>query len=178
MTGATVVRVKGTVATRSDATGYLVLPGDAVLIERTTPRWFLLLCPCGCGEEFPINLDPRAGPAWRLYGTAETGLSLFPSVLRETGCRSHYIIWRGRIYLFNRQEDDFESGVPPHGTALLDEAVAARLPRKGLLPFSELADSLDADPWDVLRTCRRLVRTGTVREGKGKRRMWFGRSRV
>src|SRR6267378_4236509 len=75
-------------------------PGDAVLIERGTPRWLLLACPCGCGAELPINLDRRAGKAWRVYKHGTTTLSVYPSVWRDTDCGSHFIIWRGNILLF------------------------------------------------------------------------------
>jgi hypothetical protein len=148
----------------------------------------LLSCPCGCGEEFPINLDSRAGPAWRLYldpraGSGwrfyekrPTGLSLFPSVWRESGCRSHYIIWRNNIYLFGRYEDDFDNAEQPDETGSLTDAVRERLPEKALAPFAEIADALNAVPWDVLMVCRRLVRMGIAREGKEKERGRFGRT--
>ncbi len=176
MTGAGRVRFQGTVSTRSEASGHLKLPGDAVLITRGRPRWLLLSCPCGCGEEFPINLDPRTGPAWRLYKHLRTGLSLFPSVWRESGCRSHYIIWRDKIYLFGRYEEDFENAEQPDETGSLTDAVRERLPEKTLVPFAEIADALNAVPWDVLMVCRRLVRMGIAREGGEKQRGCFGRS--
>jgi len=168
------INFKGIVSTRSEASGRLKSPGDAVLIQRGRPRWLLLSCPCGCGEEFPINLDPRAGPAWRLYGSVQPGLTLYPSVWRESGCRSHYIIWRDRIYLFSRYEDDFETAEEPDEIASLTEAVRGRLQKNTLIPFADIAEKLDAVPWDVLMICRGLVRKGTAREGKDKQRGSFG----
>ena len=53
------LRFCGTVSTRGAASTHLKSAGDAVLIERGRPRLLVLSCPCGCGEEFPINLDPR-----------------------------------------------------------------------------------------------------------------------
>jgi hypothetical protein len=169
------LRFLGVVSTRAEASGVLKAPGDAVLIERGRPRLFLLSCPCGCGEEFPINLDARAGPAWRLYGGARTALSLFPSVWRESGCESHFIIWRNRILLFGHYDEDIDSSPQVDATATLNDAVREQLPDVGLITFSEIAETLGEVPWDVLMVCRQLVRKGLAREGKGKQRGSFGR---
>lgn len=174
MTAARSIRFQGTVPTRGDASGHLKAPGDAILIERGRPRLLLLSCPCGCGENFPINLDSRSGPAWRLYGNAHTGWTLFPSVWRETGCKSHFIIWRDKVYLFGRYEEDFESEQQPDDVTSLTDAVRNCLSPKVLVPFADIAESLNAIPWDVLTVCRKLVRMGVAKEGKGKRRGWFG----
>lgn len=169
------MRFKGTVSTRGEASVHLESPGDAVLIERGRPRLLLLSCPCGCGEAFPINLDSRAGPAWRLYGQGPTGLSLFPSVWRESGCMSHFVIWRDRIFLFSRDDDDLDTSPQADEIAQLIDSVREHLPETELLSFSEIAENLNAVPWDVLIACRRLVRMGIAREGKRKQRGWFGR---
>jgi len=95
-------------------------------------------------------------------------------VWRESGCRSHYIIWRDRIYLFSRYEDDFETAEEPDEIASLTEAVRGRLQKNTLIPFADIAEKLDAVPWDVLMICRGLVRKGTAREGKDKQRGSFG----
>jgi hypothetical protein len=175
VTGRRFLRFQGTVSTRGEASAHLKAPGDAVLVERGRPRLFLLSCPCGCGEEFPINLDSRTGSAWRLYGNGRTGLSLFPSVWRESGCRSHFVIWRDKIFLFGQYDEDLETSLQADETAQLIDGVRERLPKTELIHFSDLAQVLDAIPWDVLIACRRLVRMGRAREGTGKQRGWFGR---
>lgn len=168
------LRWRGAVGRRSEATTLLTAPGDAVLVERGRPRWLVIACPCGCGEQLPVNLDPRAGPAWRLYRTG-SAVTLFPSVWRESGCESHFIIWRDEILLFGRYEEDFAEEPAADETIALRETVLRRLPVSGTLaPFSEIADALDAIPWDVLTVCRQLVREGVAREGKGKERGAFG----
>lgn len=173
------LRFKGTVSRRSEASAHMRRPGDAVLVERGKPRLFLISCPCGCGEDFPINLDPLAGPAWRLYKDTQYGLSLFPSVWRDNGCRSHYIIWRDKIWLFGHYgEDDFDISTQIDETRSLTDTVLKCLPAKGLITFSEIAESLNLVPWDVLTVCRRLVRQGLAREGKGEQRGSFGIRRV
>lgn len=170
------LRFCGTVTSRGEASSHLKSAGDAVLVERGRPRLLLISCPCGCGEEFPINLDSRAGPAWRLYRNAHAGISVFPSVWRESGCKSHYIIWRNMILLFGHNEAEFDAVAQGDEVSALSEALLGRLPINGLTPFAELAESLNAIPWDVLMACRRLVREGLAREGSGKHRGAFGRA--
>jgi len=164
----------GTVASRTDVAGHLKSSCDAVLIERGRPRMLVLACPCGCGEEFPINLDPRTGPAWRLYGNPGSGLTVFPSVWRESGCRSHYIIWRDKILLFGRDDEDMDASIQDSEMSRLMESVRKLLPQYGLISFSDVADQLNEIPWDVLMACRRLVRARFAREGTGKQRGSFG----
>ncbi len=176
MTKASQLRLMGVVSSRGEASAYLKAPGDAVLIERGRPRLLLLSCPCGCGEHFPINLDPRAGPAWRLYRNRKKGLTLFPSVWRESGCCSHYVIWRDKIILFGQYDEDWDDPSFEDGTLPDSELVREQLPVTGLIPFSEIADAIDAVPWDVLKVCRRLVRAGIARESRGKERGFFGRA--
>jgi len=69
----------------------------AVIVYREVPRAALFHCPCGCGEVLTVNLDPRAGAAWRWKRDGE-GLTLLPSVRRTSGCASHFIVWRGRLW--------------------------------------------------------------------------------
>jgi hypothetical protein len=175
MTNEKTLRLLKVVSTRGEAAGYLKSPGDAVLIERGRPRLLLLACPCGCGEEYPINLDDRAGQAWRIYRKRGRGLTLFPSVWRDTGCGSHFIIWRDQILLFGQTEEVWDDSSLEDETVPSPEQITEQLPSTGLIAFSQIADVLDAVPWDVLRVCRQLVRKGLAREGRGKQRGFFGR---
>jgi hypothetical protein len=102
-------------------------------------------------------------------------VSLYPSVWRESGCESHYVIWRNRIYLFGTYEDELDSASADELTKLV-ELVMDRLPTEGLVSFYDIAESLNAIPWDVLTVCRRLVRMRVAREGKGKQRGSFARA--
>jgi hypothetical protein len=170
MSGAPRIVWRGVVTSHSQAAAVVCTAGDAALVVRTRPRLFVLSCPCGCGEVLPINLDERAGPAWRLYRSSR-GTSLYPSVVRETGCQSHFIIWRDEIWLFGRNDEGDDS--LRESNEPLREAVLAALKRDELVPFVTLADALDTVPWDVLTVARRLVREGLVREGRGKQRGRF-----
>lgn len=168
-----VLQFHGTVSSRMEADAHLQSPGDAVLVERGRPRCLVLSCPCGCGETLPINLDPRVGPAWRLYTSRNSSLTVFPSIWRESGCNSHFIIWRDKIFLFRPYEDDIDSSSLDEGDLPNAELVYERLPLAGSISFHEIAEDLDAVPWDVLRVCRRLVQRGLAQEGKGKERGRF-----
>jgi hypothetical protein len=169
------LQLKRVVQSRGEAAGYLKSPGDAVLIERGRPRWLLLSCPCGCGEELPINLDSRAGPAWRLYKNAKLGVSVYPSVWRDTGCGSHFIIWRDSIFLFGQDDDYFGWRGRDEEMAVLSEAVRERLIENKFVSYVDISDLLGEVPWDVLHACRSLVRKGIAREGMGKQRGTFRR---
>lgn len=149
-------------------------PGDAVLIERGRPRCLLIKCPCGCGSEFPINLDDRSAKAWRLYHHNRSGISLYPSVWRDTDCRSHFIVWRNRIYLFR---GDYDEGtrrlVDEDAGRRIRDAVIQRVRRHVYTSYTTIADEILEVPWDVLDVCRRLVQEGYLNEGSGKRRGHF-----
>jgi hypothetical protein len=49
---------------------------------------------------------------------------------------------------------------------------------EGLLSFWDLAEKMDAVPWDVLTLCRDLGRSGFAHEGTGKSRGSLGRNRL
>src|SRR6266478_332599 len=133
-------RLLRVVPTRGEASAYLKAPGDAVIVERGRPRLLMLSCPCGCGEELPINLDARAGPAWRLYRNRRTGMSLFPSVWRESGCESHFVVWGDKIFLFGQYEEDEDmmetSSLQTDSGEPLADAVR-RVLSDNLAPFGE-----------------------------------------
>jgi hypothetical protein len=170
-----VLSLKAVVASRADVGDELTRPGDAVLIYRGQPRWLLLKCPCGCGEEIPVNLDARAGKAWRLYGDAASSLTLFPSVWRDTGCESHFIIWRDRILLFGRYDDDGAASPDHPQLEVLAEKVVESWPSEGWVSYVDVADLLREIPWDVLEACRLLAKRGRLVKGYGAERNNFRR---
>lgn len=166
-------RYRGAVATRAAASSLLETPGDAVIVERGRPRWMVMACPCGCGDEIPINLDPRAGPAWRLYRGRADRISVFPSVWRDTTCGTHFVLWNDRILLFSETDGDSwtEERQEPD-TPLLD-AVRRFLSSTIPISYIDVAYALDENPWDILAACRFLVRVGFAREGTDKHRSEF-----
>jgi len=161
------ISFKGQVSHRHEANTLLTEPGATVLVHRGVDRSVAMACPDGCGEQLTINLDSRAGPAWRHYGDGAT-LSLFPSVWRDTGCGSHFIVWRSKIYWCD-WHDEFE--VPS------DEVVKRTLEllTDQLVSYVAIADQLGLVPWAVLSACNRLCRSGLAETGKGKQQGQFRR---
>lgn len=166
------ITIKARVGSRANASTHLRQPGDAVLVNRQGLRWLVLSCPCGCGAELPVNLDRRAGPAWRLYESPK-GMSVYPSVWRDTDCKSHFIIWRDHILMLGAGPnelwiDEAESSEDDLLKRVL-EALSAREQS-----VEEISDRIPGSvPWDVLRCCRKLCRLDKAVEGRGAARGLF-----
>ncbi len=156
---------RGLVEHRHDADLLVRQPGQAVVVRRGVDRSLTMVCPDGCGETLTINLDRRAGPAWRAY-VEKDGVSLYPSVWRHTGCKSHFIIWRSRIYWCDLN-DEFQST-----SGDFEQRVMAVLDGR-LRPYAAVADQLTAVPWAVLSACHRLQARGLVQGGTGEQRGCF-----
>src|SRR5260221_13013198 len=124
-----------------------------------------MLCPRGCGEEVIINLDRRSGPAWRFYNKDER-VTLYPSIIRETGCFSHFIVWHDKIFWCD-YEDLWED--KPEKLEL-DKKILEVLKEETTLNYYDIAESLGELPWEVLLSLRRQVKTGKAIEGFGKNR--------
>lgn len=142
-----------TVSSRDEAASSLSLPGDSALVVRGVPRMLLMRCPCGCGDDLNINLDPRTGKAWRHYVRRGT-LTLHPSYWRVDKCRSHFILWKNEIWWCTWDDD-----VDWRGESELETAVLAIL-SIDFVSYENLADQLDEVPWEVLKACYALVRRG------------------
>lgn len=60
--------------------------------------WFaLMLCPCGCGETLYMGLMPDQRPRWIMVEHNNGTVSLYPSVWRKIGCKSHFWLKHGKI---------------------------------------------------------------------------------
>ncbi|WP_294537559.1 DUF6527 family protein [uncultured Rhodoblastus sp.] len=152
---------KGEVANRHEADDLTPAAGDSAIVIRARNRSFVICCPDGCGEHLTINLDERAGAAWSLYRSAR-GVTLYPSVWRENGCKSHFIIWHNAILWCdsysegNREPEDLNPGLRERVIAILDEDWRS---------YRAVAMQLDEIPWEVSRACRDLIQQGLVEEG-------------
>lgn len=151
---------KGAVEHHHDALNLISMPGDVVTVFRGCLRSLVMACPDGCGEILTINLDPRAGKAWRLF-ERDGLITLFPSVWRDTGCASHFILWRNRIDWLD------ESWWQP--SALLTKSVLLRLSTTKSRSYVEIADELNELPWDVSAACHALVRDGRAQADPARR---------
>jgi hypothetical protein len=168
MSVATKIRWRGTVSSRGLVSVLIPDSGDVVLVSRAgTKRWLVFRCPSGCGEEVPINLDPRSGPAWRIYNPGPYA-SLYPSVWRESGCEAHFILSRGRLWVFGLNQDDWEA-TPDTGTI---DLVRQRL-KADSQHYFDIAEALGLEPWDALMACRYLVRSCEASEESGQHRGRF-----
>ena len=60
--------------------------------------WAVLMhCPCGCRSTIHLSLARDSRPSWRVRRCRDGTVSLLPSVWRTVGCRSHFILHRGKI---------------------------------------------------------------------------------
>ena len=115
-------------------------PGDCAVVERAgTRRQLVMCCPDGCGEILSINLDPRSGPAWRLYKKHD---AMFTARGRVFGFAPDAGRWPGEIELnagstkiaYRRSDGDPDprrTGTPSQPTRPypLDLPAEGRLPR-------------------------------------------------
>jgi hypothetical protein len=86
-----------------------LVPGTIVLImPGMLAKWLKFYCPCGCGEVISVNLAAATAKAWRVRYEENYGLTVWPSVWRDTGCKSHFIIRRNTARLL--------FGKPPRGS--------------------------------------------------------------
>jgi hypothetical protein len=159
------IRFVGEVTSREEASGLLKQPGDAALVLRGTPRWLVLRCPDGCGEDLPVNLDRRSGPAWKLYSRPK-GLTLYPSVWRDSGCESHFIIWNDNVFWLGFEDFQKET---ENSTVLRERALVHLKTMVDFIHYSDLADILDEVPWTVLKLCTSLEDEGLVQENKNEK---------
>ena len=155
--------LRGEVSRNHEAVILAKAPGDAAIVYRGRLRSMVIACPEGCGEHITINLDDEAGPAWRLYRRPR-GLTLFPSVWRKSGCRSHFILWHNNILWCG----PFENGnsEPEDRDPSLYERVLARL-TTSYQSYVDIASALDEVPWEVARSCRILKSKSLVEEAEG-----------
>ncbi len=59
--------------------------------------WLLtFLCPCGCSKIIMLNLLQEEKPNWS-YSINKKRISIYPSVNRVTGCKSHFWIKNGQV---------------------------------------------------------------------------------
>lgn len=164
------IRERGTVSHRHEATPLLEHPGDFVFVYRGVMRSIVLSCPDGCGDTLTINLDGRTDKAWRFYRKRDH-VSVFPSVWRDTGCGSHFIVWNQRIFWCDLPGSDRD--VVVENAAELRRKVLEKVTTQWQ-HYTDLAQQLDEVPWDVNWACSYLaIRHLGLEEGIGKQRGYF-----
>lgn len=162
------VRSHGEVRTHGEALQMVKAPGDTVVVRRGIDRSLVMMCPCGCGSPITINLDSRVDKAWRVYSRRH-GLSLYPSVWRDSGCESHFVVWANRICWIDTDWWDYA----PAEDGDIENKILREVSAEEFIHFRDLAATLDEIPWDVLRACRRLSARGQLEEGHWDHREQF-----
>ena len=56
-----------------------------------------MVCPCGCCEILFLNLLQDESPSWKWHIDTNGTVTLSPSVWRQIGCKSHFILRNGLI---------------------------------------------------------------------------------
>ena len=56
-----------------------------------------LQCPCGCGAIIKLNLLSDVRPSWKYKQHLDSTVSLYPSIDRIYGCKSHFWVKKGLI---------------------------------------------------------------------------------
>lgn len=75
------------------------------IIGENKNQWLIIfVCPCGCKEIIHLNLLVEAKPCWKYKITRKNKITLYPSIWRTTGCKSHFIIRSSRICWVDRWE--------------------------------------------------------------------------
>ena len=164
-------RYRGTSARHREAARLLQHVGDFTLVHRGHARSIVMVCPDGCGEVITINLDEEAGPAWRLYKTRR-GITLYPSIWRDSGCRSHFILWNNAILWFDGHDASGDEI-----TRDLEVQVLRQLKIDQFTSYVTIADKLQEIPWTVLWACQNLVAQRLGERGTGEWRDWFRRTK-
>ncbi|WP_449415896.1 DUF6527 family protein [Ochrobactrum teleogrylli] len=54
-------------------------------------------CPCGCSDTIELMILRQARPRWDIKVNKAGQPSLYPSVWRGSGCKSHFWVREGRI---------------------------------------------------------------------------------
>jgi len=161
---------KGIAPSHREASALVSQPGDVAIVKRGNFRCVVMRCPDSCGEIITLNLDPRTDKAWRIY-KSKRGLTLFPSVWRDTGCQSHFVLWDNVISWVDVFEIEVEEDTEE--SQQLMERVWATLKPDAFTGFEQIADSLDEIPWAVLDACRHLVKEQRAVAGSGTMKTSF-----
>lgn len=56
-------------------------------------------CPCGCDNDVHLNLLYDANPKWT-YKIINSKLTIYPSIDRVHGCKSHFWIRKNKVYWY------------------------------------------------------------------------------
>jgi hypothetical protein len=91
-----------------------ISPGTLVVVApNDKPKWVMFRCPCPCSELITLSLQEVHKPHWSLQKTIDGRGTLYPSVWRTQGCRSHFWIKDGRVFWARDRGEDREKAQSP-----------------------------------------------------------------
>jgi hypothetical protein len=75
------------------------IPKNKILViaEGRNPDTLAFLCPCGCKSVILLNLLEDAKPRWSFQLSKKGNISIFPSIWRHVGCKSHFVICNSKV---------------------------------------------------------------------------------
>jgi hypothetical protein len=92
------------------------MPQNKVLIIGSGKfhKWALIICPCGCGDTITLCLMNSYDPNWRFSVDWLGRPTLYPSIWRTEGCKSHFHLQKGKIRWANegRKKWQLKSWLP------------------------------------------------------------------
>ncbi len=60
--------------------------------------WYIcFLCPCGCGEIIQLSTLVNDNPKWSFIKHRNKTITIYPSIWRTSGCKSHFFIRKGIV---------------------------------------------------------------------------------
>lgn len=71
--------------------------GVIYIVGEDSPWYAIMMCPCGCNEIIRLCLQNEVSPSWKLKYHDNGTVSLYPSVWRTNGCKSHFFLRYGRV---------------------------------------------------------------------------------
>ncbi|TAL64473.1 MAG: hypothetical protein EPN88_10905 [Bacteroidetes bacterium] len=60
-------------------------------------KWAYLKCPCGCNDIIMLSLDNKQRPSWTIKQDKKGRVTISPSIRKLDGCKSHFMIKKGRL---------------------------------------------------------------------------------
>jgi len=60
-------------------------------------KWGYMKCPCGCGDLIMLSLIKSSFPSWTIKQDKIGRATIYPSINKLNGCRSHFFIRKGKL---------------------------------------------------------------------------------
>lgn len=71
-----------------------------VIAREGRALWAQFRCPCECGDVITLSLQTSHKPHW-IVSIELSEPSFYPSIWRDVGCKSHFVVWAGYVYWCN-----------------------------------------------------------------------------